>query len=53
MSAKAIYEEDAKVLLTKYLKNSDFVKCQNACISSSEEWHDVIATNEWLNTKVC
>lgn len=52
MSAKAIYEEDAKRLLSKYLQNTDFVKCQNALISTSKQWDDVISNNEWLNTQV-
>ena len=53
MSAKPIYEEDAKRLLSKYLQNTDFVKCQNALVTESEQWDDVVKNNEWLTAKVC
>jgi hypothetical protein len=52
MSAKPIYEEDAKRLLSKYLQNTDFVKCQNALVTESQQWDDVISKSEWLNTQV-
>ena len=52
MSAKPIYEEDAKRLLSNYLQNTDFVKCQNALFTESELWDDVFSKNEWLNTQV-
>ena len=52
MSAKAIYEADAKRLLSKYLQNTDFVKCQNALVTESEQWDDVVGRNEWLTTQV-
>jgi hypothetical protein len=52
MSAKAIYEADAKRLLSKYLQNTDFVKCQNALVTESEQWDDVVGKNEWITSQV-
>ena len=53
MSAKPIYEEDAKRLLSEYLQNTEFVKCQNALVTANVQWDDVISKNEWLRTQVC
>ena len=52
MSAKPIYEWDAKVLLSKYLGNDHFVKCENVLVTADTDWQQLREKDKWLNTKV-
>ena len=52
MSAKPIYEWDAKVLLSKYLGNEHFIKCENILVTADTDWQQLTEEEKWLNTKV-
>lgn len=52
MSAKPIYEVDAKILLSKYVQNKDLVKSENAVVTENTNWKELTENNEWLKTKV-